>query len=99
MHLKIFRMNRLGIPQERIAKRLGVDQKTIHKHLGEMARLPFLLNSDLERGFTVAQVAEKHGWTAPMVWSSERFHAGVVSAMQKKRILGVTSRYVIVLKK
>jgi hypothetical protein len=30
---------------------------------------------------------------APM--SSERFNAGVVAAMQKKRILGVTSRYVI----
>ena len=44
----------------------------------------------------------KAGWRhthiiqAPM--SSERFNAGVVSAMQKKRILGVTSRYVIVLK-
>ena len=29
--------------------------------------------------------------------SSERFEAGVVSAMQKKRILGVTSSYVIIL--
>jgi hypothetical protein len=42
------------------------------------------------------------GWTlthliqAPM--SSERFNAGVVAAMQKKKILGVTSRYVMVLK-
>ena len=25
-------------------------------------------NSDLSRGFTVAQVAEKHGWTELMVW-------------------------------
>ncbi|MBN1227935.1 MAG: hypothetical protein JXA79_13145 [Deltaproteobacteria bacterium] len=33
---------------------------------------------------------------APM--SSERFHPGVVSAMQKKRILGLTSRYVLILK-
>ena len=31
--------------------------------------------------------------------SSERFQANVVSAMQKKRIIGVTSRYVIILKK
>jgi len=68
-NLKIFRMNRLGIPQERLAKRIGVDQKTIHNHLGKMAALPNLLNSDLARGFTVAQVAEKHGWTEPMVWS------------------------------
>jgi len=48
------------------------------------------------------RILNKTGWQrthiiqAPM--SSERFHAGVVSAMQKKRILGVTSRYVIVLK-
>ena len=40
---------------------------------------------------------QTHIIQAPM--SSERFNAGVVSAMQKKRILGVTSRYIIVLKK
>ncbi len=31
--------------------------------------------------------------------ASERFNAGVVSAMQKKKILGVTSRYVIISEK
>jgi hypothetical protein len=46
---------------------------------------------------------EKAGWEcrhiiySPM--SSERFQANVVAAMQKKRILGVTNRYVIVAKK
>ena len=46
-------------------------------------------------------VLKKAGWyhthiiQAPM--SSQRFNAGVVSAMQKKNILGVISRYVIVL--
>ncbi len=69
LDIKIFRMNRLGIPQDRIAKRLGTDQKTIHNHLGKMPVLANLLNSDLSRGFTVSQVAEKHGWTEPMVWS------------------------------
>ena len=34
-----------------------------------MATLPNLINTDLSRGFTVSQVAEKHGWTEPMVWS------------------------------
>ena len=67
--IKIFRMNRLGIPQDRIANRLGVDQKTIHNHLGKMATLPNFLNADLSRGFTVEHVAEKHNWTDPMVWS------------------------------
>ena len=49
------------------------------------------------------KILSKTGWQrthiiqAPL--SSERFEAGVVAAMQKKRILGVTSRYVIVLKR
>ena len=49
------------------------------------------------------QVLNKSGWQethiiqAPL--SSERFKANVVSAMQKKKILGVPSRYVIVAKK
>ena len=68
-NLKIFRMNRLGIPQERIAKKFGVNQASIHNHLLKMATLPNLINSDLEKGFTVPRVAEKHGWTEPMVWS------------------------------
>ena len=48
------------------------------------------------------EMFKKTGWTlthiiqAPM--SSERFNAGVVSTMQKKKILGVTSRYVMLLK-
>ena len=36
-----------------IRRRLGVDQKTIYNHLGEMPELAFLLNGDLEKGFTV----------------------------------------------
>jgi len=48
-------------------------------------------------------IIKKSGWQrthimqAPL--SSERFKANVVSAMQKKKILGVTSRYVIIAKK
>jgi hypothetical protein len=34
-----------------------------------MATLPNSLNDDLSKGFTVAQVAKKHGWIDPMVWS------------------------------
>ena len=69
MDIKIFRMNRLGIPQDRIAKRLGLIRTSLHYHLSKMATLPNSTNTDLSRGFTVAQVAEKHGWTEPMVWS------------------------------
>ena len=69
LELKIFRMNRLGIPQDRIAERLGQTRDIIRYHLGEMPSLAFPPNTDLSRGFTVAQVAKKHGWTEPMVWS------------------------------
>jgi hypothetical protein len=62
-------MNRLGIPQERIAQRFGMDQKTISNHSGEKATLPFLLNTDLRQGFTVSQTAEKHGCPEPLVWA------------------------------
>ena len=67
--LKIFRMNSLGIPQDRIAKRLGLIRTSLHYHLSKMATLPNSTNTDLSRGFTVSQVAEKHNWTEPMVWS------------------------------
>ena len=66
-------------PQDKIAKRLGIDQKTIHNHLGEMPVLAFLLNADLSQGFTVVQVAQKHGWTEPMVWSQRKYHWLAVS--------------------
>ncbi len=62
LDLKIFRMNRMVIPQQRIAKRLGVIQRTVSNHLEKMAELPNFLNADLSKGFTVPQVAEKHGW-------------------------------------
>ena len=69
--IKIFRMHRLGFPKDRIAKRMGVNQKTIHNHLGEMPELAFLLNTNLSKGFTVPQVAEKHGWAEPLAsWAS-----------------------------
>ena len=69
MDIKLFRMNRLGIPQDRIGKRLSIPQRTLSDHLAKMATLPNPVNTDLSRGFTVSQVAEKHNWTEPMVWS------------------------------
>jgi len=67
--LKIFRLNLLGIPQDRIAKRLGIPQRTLSDHLAEMPALAFPLNSDLSKGFTIPKIAQKHGWPEPMVWS------------------------------
>ncbi len=34
-----------------------------------MPRLTKWVNSDLSKGFTVLQVAQKHDWTESMVWS------------------------------
>jgi len=67
--LKIFRMNRVGISQERIAQRLGQTRDIIRMHLGKMPLLAKSPNTDLSKGFTVPQVAEKHGWAEPLVWS------------------------------
>ena len=66
--IKIFRMNRLGVPQDRIANRLGTPQKTISDHLAKKEIFPNPLNVDLSRGFTVYRVAEKHNWPLPLVW-------------------------------
>jgi di/tripeptidase len=60
MDTKIFRIHRLGIPQDRIAKRAGVSQQTISGHLPKMPELANSVNTDLSKDFTVAQVAEKH---------------------------------------
>ena len=34
-----------------------------------MAKLPNPANDDLSRGYTISPVADKHGWTEPMVRS------------------------------
>jgi len=69
LDLKIFRLNLLGIPQDRIAKRLDVPQQTISRYLPKMPRLAKWVSSDLSKGFTVPQVAQKHDWPESMVWS------------------------------
>ncbi len=69
LDLKIARMSRLGIPQERIAERLSESRETIRNHLAKMATSPNRPNADLKKGFTVPQVADKHGWPEPLVWS------------------------------
>ncbi len=54
LDLRLFRMNRLGIPQERIAQRLGELRETLRYHLEKMAVSPNLPNADPSNGFTVA---------------------------------------------
>jgi biotin operon repressor len=67
--LKVFRMEKLGIPQERISGRLELSRNIIRSYLVKMPELAKSPNSDLKKGFTASQVAEKHGWPEPMVWA------------------------------
>ena len=76
LDLKIFRMHRFGIPQERIVKGLGTPKQTISRHLPKMPELAKWVNSDLKRGFTVPQVAEKHACPACPVGPVDRTGVG-----------------------
>ncbi|MCF6248315.1 MAG: hypothetical protein L3J69_13280 [Desulfobacula sp.] len=69
LDLKLFRLNQLGIPLDRMAKRLGAPRKTLSNHLAKMLTLAKWPNSYLSKGFTVSQVARKHEWPEPLVWS------------------------------
>jgi hypothetical protein len=51
----------------RIKKR--VPQQTISRYLLKMPGLAKRVNTDLSKGSTVPQVAQKHGWTESLVWS------------------------------
>jgi hypothetical protein len=60
-------------------------------------RVNSILINDYLRILNQSGWQETHIFQAPL--SSERFKANVVSAMQKRKIIGVTSRYVIISKK
>ena len=54
-----------------MAKRLGIPRRTLSDHLAKMPGLANPPNSDLTKGFTIPQVAQKHDWPEPelMVWA------------------------------
>lgn len=67
--LNIFRLNLLGIPQERIAQRLHESRKAIRGYLADLVTWPKGPNADLKKGFSVAQVADRQQWPESLVWS------------------------------
>jgi len=62
LDLKIFRLNQLGIPQDRIAKRVGLGQQRISRYLLQMPQVAKGVNDDLRVTFTLkgrSQVIER----------------------------------------
>jgi hypothetical protein len=49
--------------------KVGEAREKISDHLAVMLTLANPPNTDLSRGFNVQQVAEKYGWTEPMLWA------------------------------
>jgi hypothetical protein len=44
-------------------------QQTISRYLPKMLKFTKWVNTDLSKGFTISQVAQKHGWHESLVWS------------------------------
>jgi len=60
----------LDYHKEKISERLEIPLKTIYNHIS--AKMPLLAKwpiHDLKEGFTISQVAEKHGWPESIVWA------------------------------
>ena len=66
--------NRVATFAENIRDGFTFDPIEVQSHpelpdLTKMAELPNSSKADLQRGFTVRQVAEKHDWPEPLIWS------------------------------
>ena len=68
--VKILLQARLGIPEERIAKRLKINRKTVTKLCSKL-RLFRSVRDSLDKGLSVSEAAEKWGCPEPLVWSIE----------------------------
>ena len=68
LEAKIFIMNRLGIPVDRIASRLKVNRKTVLNHVHN-SRLFQSIRKLLEKRVSVPEVSEQNGCPEPLVWS------------------------------
>ncbi len=68
LDVKILLMSRLGIPADRIAARLKVNRLTVMKYSNE-PRPVQSIRYFLAQGLSIPEVAEKHGYPEPLVWS------------------------------
>lgn len=67
--IKILKMTRLGIPQDRIEEILSIPQSIISEHLSEMETLLKSINDKIERGLPINDVARQEYWPEPLVWA------------------------------
>jgi len=67
----------------------SANQVLIHNHLLKMPVLAKSINADLSRGFTVAQVAEKHGWTNRARYGNT---VGLRKAVLKQSLVATVAR-------
>ena len=56
------RLNALGWTQEEIGESIGLSQPTISERLSDLAKLPKLIKSHIERGESVSDIAKRTGW-------------------------------------
>lgn len=61
-------MNQLGIPFKIIARVLKISPKTVARYCHN-TQLFQSVRKSLEEGLAVSEVAKKHAWPEPLVWS------------------------------
>ena len=69
----------------------AIARETIRYHLADSAMWPNPPNTDLSKGFTVAQVAEKRGWAERGVRDILTFTESHRSSLNSKNILGIST--------
>ena len=82
LKIKILLMSGLGLPVHRVAARLRINRKTVLKYY-DNPDLVQSIQEFLEKGLSVSEIAEKHWYPEPLVWSialeaktdQERFQA------------------------
>lgn len=65
----IYRLNALGWTQEEVGEVIGLSQRRVGQKLEDLAKLPKLLKSHIDRGESVSDVAEKLKIDLTLAWT------------------------------
>ncbi|KPA14411.1 ParB-like nuclease domain protein [Candidatus Magnetomorum sp. HK-1] len=69
LDIKIFKMTKLGIPQDRVAFILDIPQRTLSNRIEKLTEMIKPIKSDLAKGFSVSQIAKKYDCSESMILS------------------------------